>query len=1468
MKGGKRLLFGLCLLAGGAAILVGFAPGAGATLLPPASGDWTIDAGESSTLSGGTTLVVGNITVNGALTMSGALLELQAPGVGVVPRLFVGAQGVFSLDNATIRAGPSGAARFVWDAAPGGQIRARSTAVQRLGATGVGNLSLVGAHLRGAVVQLYDCSVTDSDGGIGIDEGGTLDAVNLTVAVRARALVLGEGTVGALQGSVLSGSFASTDFLVVVDRATFVAAETVFGNASTLLLFLSGSGHLANATVTRASQTAVLLVGSTLLFEGGLIAPRSDGALGVEAYGSVLTVRATFQNYSLGISALGSTVRVANSSFASSNATPKGGFAGVYGFDSDIAVENTAFNGSYLLTTVPGPTGPTDVFSCSNSALWVVRSRLSLRGLDSFCYADHYHAEDSTSQIEGFAMANGSLGLDLQGGSVQGSGLRGTFFTNSLASAVYLSFSGTTGNVSNIASFSNDVAVEVRDASPIVIDGLVTSSPGLGVRVVARGAPTIRNSTFTVHNATGVLVVDGTPTIENSTFLLTATLMETEGVNVSGGFPRIVGSSFHGGGLLTYGVVANSGSPTVLGSRFESLHRGAVFYSAEFLLEGNTFENCSNGAEARENATGTMRGNHFVNFTEVGAGTGINLYYAASVVEGNTFVRVNYGIKYFWYTRDQPPSGRIQGNSFDQVELFAIELFNVSQALLVDNNTVKHAVRGGIEALFSNVVAAYNILSDSQGYGYDLTESNLVLIGGRLENLSEGVRANLSNVEVRYTTFLLNRVGVIVQDGSAFIANSSFQFNGNGAEFVTDGQVEVNDSLFVGNVHAIWAFKRCDLKVRDTNFVGTLGDVVMTSPSGSSVATVAFTKRGEVNGGRLLLRGSLTSTAETLTLKNVKIQFLTPPSGRVGVSISGASRLILSGVAMANSTTPFYFEVEGSSGSLSGVAMRGALDAPWRQGQGPYFANSTLTLHDVSLNESRSNLTFVDSQVEAFNITSRDNNASGLTLVGSALWGAGWAILDNARCGIVANVSSTVNGTNVTVRGNRGGGLCFNNSRAFVLHGDLSNVGLDASLVAGSDVMLVSTNLARALDVQDSSRLTRAWILDLHVAYPNAALLPSAVVSIVDGQGLALTASPSTSGKVNGLPPLAEKVVTASGEDIRTPYLISASLGSSSASTSVDLTEDRLVQLNLADTTPPEVSIEAPLEGEGFAVGALTFLFAANDSGSGIRDLQYRFGASALTAVAPSSRPFTLVRELVDGDHTFVVRATDFAGNTREVEVNFTVDSRAPLITVVAPRFPANVTKADSVMVQVTVEADVVEVLIAGTQVALVGSSAGRNLSIPEGPSSIRIEARDRVGNRANATIFVSSDRTAPSLIISGGEESTVESWVVVRGLSEPGATVVVGGSTVPTQNGSFEALVYLAPGRNDINVRARDSLGNEASLEVSVTRGVLQPSHVLDIVVQLLGVALAISGAVAAVVVWRRAGRPPTEPARGGEAR
>lgn len=1444
------------------------APTASASLTPPPTGDWTIDVGENAVLTTGTTTVTGNITVRGSLTVTTSTLELVSPAAGVIPRLFVQGPAAFTLDSATLRAAGGPSANFTLDASAGATVVLRSSSVQGLGSTTQGGLALVGAHFVGATVQVFDTIIDASNGGLGFDLGSTLTARNVAVTVQNRSLYLSGASSANLDGFSAKGRQTTSEFLVLINGSTLTGANVHLDNGTNLLLLLSSTATLTNATLENATHAGVLLVGSTLSVDVAFVAPHVNDSLAFEAYGSSVSVaRATFQNYSFGIAALGSTVDVHDTQFITSNTTPRSSFAALYTFDSNVTLARDTFNGSYFESMVPledengtpvlnQTTGlPIFVpnFNCANAALWFVRSQVQGSALSSACYSDHVHVEESTVRLAGMDLTRGNSGLSFIGGSLDAQDITVSNFSRG-GGATGARFLHTVGLIQNLTGMANSIGVEFTD-SPLHLSGFRTSSPGLGVSVRG-GSPTVENSNFTVHNETGIQIYDGLPHILNTSFWVSANQKETYGIAVYAGEPLIQGNDFHGGFLLTYGVYIHGGPAHVNSNFFEHFDRAAQFSSRGFEAVNNSFTQCSNGLDARDGAVGTVAANRFFNMTEFAAGNSLNVYFSAPTLRDNTFTNVNYGIKVFSTNASLNAPPRISGNRFDDVALYAIEIINASMPVLVDNNTARNATRGGIEALFSNVTSAYNVVYDGEGYGYELTNSSLTIVGGRLENLREGIHAVNARISISYTTFLLNHAGMTLGDTEVSISNSSFQFNGIAAQFVSNKTVFVNDSIFVGNVESLLVYNNTDIHVRDTNFIGTLDYILRNDQA--STGSIEFTRRGELNGGRFLLRGVLTSTADALILRSLKMMFASPPGYLAGATIRGAQSLTMTSVSLANSSAPFFFEIEDSAGNLSQVAIRAAWPSLARPGLGPYIVNSQLNLRDFSVNESMENFTVEDSTLTVTNLSIRENSGAGVVLRGTTLAGPIITILDNALCGVEAWNNSVLSTANATLRGNNGGSLCFHASRADVLDGDFSSRPFDLTLDDGSEIDLVSTTTVRGWVVNDTSLLSIAWRMDVRVSYPNPALLPQVSVSIVDAKGHAVVASPEVNGRVETVTDLPERFVRSTGEDVRTPYSVLASYANASATQVVALTADRLVELDLADRLAPTVRIDQPTEGQGFNVSTVTLGFHAADVGSGIDELLYRFGAGAFNAVDPLAGPFFITRDLVDGDHTFIVRAVDFGGNVAETSVNFTVDTRPPLITVVGPRAPANTTRAAAVNIQVTVESDVVQVWIGGVEVNITAASASRSVPVPEGASAVVIDARDHVGNMGSATVYIMADRTAPNLTLEVDATHTAESFAIVRGHTEAGSQVVIGNTAVPLDGGDFELLVYIQEGKNNIEVRAKDALQNENVKNVTVTRGTLQPSHVLDIVADLGGLALLAAGAALAFIAFRRGAKAP----------
>jgi hypothetical protein len=230
MMGGSpgqlTLLFSLAFLALAAAAVTLALQGS-ATLTPPASGDWVIDAGENAALEGLLTVVVGNITVRGTLYAGNGTLELDPPLAGVVPRLVVEGPATLTVVNSTITAGPGPSNRFLLDSTAGARVTGVRADFEQLGTGVSGNLTDVGMRLIGTVLQLTDSFVnrfTDTHvllplGGIGLADGSSLTASGLSLQVNRRGIFLTGLSTATLSRSNLSGNAALTDFLVLVDRS-------------------------------------------------------------------------------------------------------------------------------------------------------------------------------------------------------------------------------------------------------------------------------------------------------------------------------------------------------------------------------------------------------------------------------------------------------------------------------------------------------------------------------------------------------------------------------------------------------------------------------------------------------------------------------------------------------------------------------------------------------------------------------------------------------------------------------------------------------------------------------------------------------------------------------------------------------------------------------------------------------------------------------------------------------------------------------------------------------------------------------------------------------------------------------------------------------------------------------------------------------------------------------------------------
>lgn len=194
-----------------------------------------------------------------------------------------------------------------------------------------------------------------------------------------------------------------------------------------------------------------------------------------------------------------------------------------------------------------------------------------------------------------------------------------------------------------------------------------------------------------------------------------------------------------------------------------------------------------------------------------------------------------------------------------------------------------------------------------------------------------------------------------------------------------------------------------------------------------------------------------------------------------------------------------------------------------------------------------------------------------------------------------------------------------------------------------------------------------------------------------------------------------------------------------------------------------------------------------------------------------------------EGIHTLFYYAVDHQGRQEGIKsMQFKVDSVLPQLVIASPEDNAVLNSKDivvsgSVEVGATVKVD-------GQPVSVdeVGHF-NKIITISGNSAAITVVAMDFAGNSTQKVLHVSLDTTPPALtVISPVSFREVHKLpVLVRGTTEPGATVTVNGkaATVDADGGFLYGLYEISEGEASIiQVVAKDAAGNVATKNVNVT--------------------------------------------------
>jgi RHS repeat-associated protein len=189
-----------------------------------------------------------------------------------------------------------------------------------------------------------------------------------------------------------------------------------------------------------------------------------------------------------------------------------------------------------------------------------------------------------------------------------------------------------------------------------------------------------------------------------------------------------------------------------------------------------------------------------------------------------------------------------------------------------------------------------------------------------------------------------------------------------------------------------------------------------------------------------------------------------------------------------------------------------------------------------------------------------------------------------------------------------------------------------------------------------------------------------------------------------------------------------------------------------------------------------------------------------------------------EGAHELVVVAMDAVGNRAEARRQFTLDTTPPVLQVLSPQ-SGGFTQASSVEVVVTAVDDgsVAGVWVDGAELSRDRDGKfRRTVQVEEGTTLLVLQARDEVGNSAQATVGVTRDSTPPRIIVTTPAEGAKVAGdsVQMEGQVEdatPLTVSVAGQAAAVGADGRFQLSLAVAQGPVSLEVVATDAAGNTA---------------------------------------------------------
>ena len=207
---------------------------------------------------------------------------------------------------------------------------------------------------------------------------------------------------------------------------------------------------------------------------------------------------------------------------------------------------------------------------------------------------------------------------------------------------------------------------------------------------------------------------------------------------------------------------------------------------------------------------------------------------------------------------------------------------------------------------------------------------------------------------------------------------------------------------------------------------------------------------------------------------------------------------------------------------------------------------------------------------------------------------------------------------------------------------------------------------------------------------------------------------------------------------------------------------------------------------------------------------------------------FSKTIDLIEGENSYSIEATDLASNSTIYEGTVTRDSQPPVLIVSTPA-EGFVTSASLVICTGHVsDANLLDLKVENQVVTTQNGDFSTSVPIVEGSNVLNIVALDVLNQ---ATIFertVIRDTQEPEIVVSfpaSGYTTSASSVTFSGTFSEANLSKITVGQTEAQINGSsFTCAVPLVEGSNVLTVKIEDLAGNSYSIDVTVVRATSAP--------------------------------------------